>query len=305
MSLSLFSRLWRFLVRLRKRPLTMLGSLIVLIYLMIAILGPRIAPYQYDAIQRGEDRRALRNLAPSQEYLLGTDRNGFDVFSRILWGARETIGLPVIATTLAVSAGTFIGLLSGYLGGWFDEIISRILDALLAIPALVLALVLLTTLVPVINEMENNFVRSIGPTSISLIIVIMLLYVPIVARVIRSATLGVRERGFVEAARLRGEPLLYILFREILPNILPALVVEASLRLSYSIFLIASLGFLGLGVQPPSPEWGRMVLDARSEISNAPWALYAPVFTIATLIIGINLFSDGLRHILRSEDEMS
>ena len=303
--LSPFSSLWRFLIRLRQRPLALLGFLIVVLYLTIAILGPQIAPYRYESIQRGEDRRALRNLAPSSEYLLGTDRNGFDVFSRILWGARETIGLPVVATTLAVSLGTFIGLLAGYLGGWIDELISRILDALLAIPALVLALVLLTTLVPVMNQLESDLVRTIGPVSISLIIVILLLYVPIVARVIRSATLGVRERGFVEAARLRGEPLLYILFREILPNILPALVVEASLRLSYSIFLIASLGFLGLGVQPPSPEWGRMVLDARSDISSAPWALYAPVFTIASLIIGINLFSDGLRHIFRSEGEMS
>jgi len=290
-----------FFKQMAQRPVAFISMLIVLAYLVVAFVGPSIAPFEYDDILRGEDRRALRGLEPSSDYIFGTDRNGQDVFSRVLWGARETIGLPFVATILAVAFGTVIGLATGYIGGWFDEVISRALDSLLAIPALILALVMITTIVPVLDELDSPFIRSIGATNISLIVVIVLLYIPIVTRVIRSATLNVRESGYVEAAKLRGESIFYILFREIFPSVLPALVVEASLRLSYAIFLVASLGFLGLGVQPPSPEWGRMVLDARSDYATTPWALWYPVLAIAILIISINLMSDGLRKIFRYE----
>ena len=154
------------------------------------------------------------------------------MFSRVIWGAREVIAIPAIATALSVTLGAILGLALGYYGGWFDEVLSRALDSLLAIPALVLALVML---------------GIFGPSIIGIIIVIVLLYVPIVTRVIRSATLNIRSSGYIEAARLRGESTAYILFREILPGVLPALAVEAALRFSYAIFLTASLGFLGLG----------------------------------------------------------
>jgi peptide/nickel transport system permease protein len=236
---------------------------------------------------------------------MGTDSRGRDIFSRLLWGARDTIGLPAVATTFAVFFGTIIGLSTGYLGGWFDEGISRIMDSLLAIPALVLALVMLTTIVPILNTIEApglaQFISLFGANNISLTLVIVLLYVPIVTRVVRSATLTVRDSGYIEAAKLRGESIFYILFSEILPSVLPALVVEGSLRLSYAIFLVASLGFLGLGVQPPSPEWGRMVLDSRDFITTAPWTVWFPVLAIATLIVSINLMSDGMRRVLRNE----
>ncbi len=290
-----------FFRQMAQRPLAFAGMLIVFVYIGLAILGPTVAPYEFDDILRAEDRRALKNIAPSAEYPFGTDNVGRDVYSRVLWGARDTIGLPAVATAVAVFIGTCFGLATGYFGGLFDEIVSRTLDSLLAIPALVLALVMLTTIVPLLNESNNPLIRRVGPTNISIIIVIVLLYVPIVTRVIRSATLGLRDRGYVEAAKLRGESTLYILFREIFPGVLPALVVEASLRLSYAIFLVASLGFLGLGVQPPSPEWGRMVLDARSQIAVAPWALWFPVVAIAVFIISINLMSDGLRRVFRYE----
>lgn len=294
--------IFSFFTQMAKQPVSLVGTVIVVLYIFMAILGPTIAPYEFDAIQRGEDRRAIKNQAPSETFILGTDSIGRDVLSRVFWGARETIGLPAIATLLAVVAGSMIGLSSGYFGGWYDEIISRIMDSLLAIPALVLALVMLTTIVPSLNNLESNFIDSVGAEKISLIVVITLLYTPIVSRVIRSATLGVRSVGYVEAAKLRGESTFYILFREILPSVLPALVVEASLRFSYAIFLVASLGFLGLGVQPPSPEWGRMVLEARSNYTIAPWALWYPVLAIASLIISVNLMSDGLRRILRYEE---
>lgn len=261
------------------RPLSLLGLILVLLFGLMALLGPLVAPYEFDSIIRGAAR-----MPPSDQYLFGTDKLGRDVFSRVLWGAREMIALPGLATALAVTIGTAIGLFTGYRGGWLDEIMSRILDSLLAIPALLLALVMLGT---------------IGPSAGGIVIVITVLYVPIVARVIRSATLNLRSAGYIEAARLRGDSLAYILFREILPGVLPALAVEAALRFSYAIFLTASLGFLGLGVQPPSPDWGRMVSEAREGFARTPWALWYPSGAIAMLVIGVNLFADGLRRALR------
>lgn len=270
-----------FLRRLAARPLALFGTLIVALFLVLAVIGPAIAPYDYDAIIRGAARQP-----PSAEYLFGTDRLGRDVFSRVLWGAREIIGIPGVATTIAVVLGMSLGMFLGYIGGWIDELISRALDSLLAIPALLLALVMLGT---------------IGPSPMGIVIVIVLLYVPIVTRVIRSAALNVRAAGYIEAARLRGETTFYILFREILPSVLPALAVEAALRFSYAIFLTASLGFLGLGVQPPSPDWGRMVNEAREGFARTPWALWFPAGAIAALVIGVNLMADGLRRIFRYE----
>jgi peptide/nickel transport system permease protein len=270
--------------QIAKRPLALFGLIIVILFLLLALFGPMIAPHRFDEIIRGAAR-----LPPSSEYLFGTDRLGRDVFSRILWGARDSISLPFITSILSVFLGTCIGLIVGFFGGWIDEVVSRIMDALLAIPALVLALVMLGT---------------IGPSQIGIVIVIVILYTPIVARVVRSATLNIRDYGFIEAARLRGESTVYILFREILPGVLPALAVEGALRFSYAIFLTASLGFLGLGVPPPSPEWGRQVNEARSAVAQTPWALWAPAAAIALLIIGVNLLSDGLRRIFRYEGQL-
>ena len=264
-----------------RRPQSLIGLILVIVFALLALLGPIIAPYRFDAIIRGAAR-----LPPGMEYLFGTDNLGRDVFSRVLWGAREIIVLPSITTALSVIFGSAIGLLIGYYGGTLDSIVSRFIDSLLAIPALILAMVMLGT---------------IGSSSLGIVVVIVLLYTPIVARVARAATLSVRSAGYIEAARLRGESIFFILFREILPSILPALVVEGALRFSYAIFLTASLGFLGLGVQPPSPDWGRMVNEARSSFAQTPWALWAPAGAIALLIIGVNLLSDGLRRIFRYE----
>lgn len=266
------------------RPLSLLGSVIVVFFLVVAVLGPAIAPYDFDEIIRGAAREAPSSLHP-----FGTDHLGRDVFSRVVYGAREIIALPLITTILSVLFGASLGLFIGYYGGWVDEVIARLLDSLLAIPALVLAMVMLGTL---------------GPSPIGIIIVIVLLYTPIVARVVRSATLNLRSAGYIEAAKLRGESTAYILFRELLPGVLPALAVEAALRFSYAIFLQASLGFLGLGVQPPSPDWGRMVNEARGTFGQVPWALWFPAGAIATLVIGVNLLSDGLRRVFRREGQM-
>lgn len=298
----LLSSIRSFFSQMAKRPLSLAGMLAVFLFIVLAFVGASVAPYDFDDIQRGEDRRALKNLSPNAAFIMGTDNLGRDVFSRVLTGARDTIGLPAVATLVSVIIGTVIGLATGYIGGWFDEVISRGLDSLLAIPALVLALVMLTTIVPTLQNLDNSLIDQLGATNISITIVIVLLYVPIVTRVIRSATLNVRDMGYVEAAKLRGESTLYIMFREIMPSVLPALAVEASLRFSYAIFLVASLGFLGLGVQPPSPEWGRMVLDARSNFEQAPWALWYPAAAIAFLIVSVNLMADGLRRVFRYDE---
>ena len=219
---------------------------------------------------------------PSAKHWFGTDTLGRDVFSRVELGAADILSLAGLGTLLAVLSGTIFGLVSGYLGGRFDEILMRLFDSLLAMPALLLSLLLIGTL---------------GPSRNSVLIVIIIAYTPIVARVVRSVVLSIKSRGFVEAARLQGEPLIPLLFREVLPSVLPSLAVEAALRFSYAIFLVASLGFLGVGVQPPSPDWGLMVKEARTTINTTPWAMYFPAGAIALVVIGVNLMADGLKRV--------
>jgi peptide/nickel transport system permease protein len=260
-----------------------LGTSIVLLFILLALIGPWITPYEINQ-QIQEDARQ----APSARHLFGTDHLGRDVFSRVLLGAGQVLILAGSGTSLAVLIGTTLGLLSGYRGGWLDDLFMRFFDSLLAIPALLLALL---------------FLGMTGPSRESVLLVIVIVYTPIVARVVRSVVLSVKTRSFIDAARLQGEATVRILFREILPSAIPALTVEASLRFSYAIFLVSSLGFLGLGVQPPNPDWGLMVKEARAFVSQAPWAMYFPAGAIAVIVIGVNLMADGLRRILQVSPE--
>lgn len=245
----------------------------------MAIFGPLLAPYGGNE-QIVEDARQ----APSAAHWFGADRLGRDVFSRVVLGTRDLFTLAGTGTILAVVLGTCLGLVSGYSGGWFDEILMRFFDSLLALPALLLALLLLGTL---------------GPSSASVWLVIVVAYIPIVSRVVRSVVLAVKPLSYIEAAQLQGASSARIMFREILPAVLPTLAVEAALRFSYAIFLASSLGFLGVGVQPPSPDWGLMVNEARASVSQTPWALYFPAGAISLLVISVNLMADGLKHIFQ------
>lgn len=268
------------LAELYRRPASGFGATIVLIFLLVAVFGPLLAPYGPNQQLAAEAGRP-----PSARHPFGTDHLGRDVFSRVALGAREILVYAGSGTLLAVALGAGLGLLSGYQGGLFDELLMRAFDSLLAIPALLLALLLLGTL---------------GPGQLGILLVIAVVYTPIVARVVRSVVLVVKPLGFVEVARMQGEPLTWILLREILPSILPALAVEAALRFSYAIFLTASLGFLGIGVQPPNPNWGLMVSEARQHVFRTPWALYVPAAAISALVVGVNLTSDGLRRALQA-----
>lgn len=265
---------WR---RLRRHPAALVGTVIFCVLLICAVFGPWLTPYGYAA----QDIPA-RLQPPSWSHPFGTDQYGRDVFSRVIVGSRSVFALGGLGTVLAVMIGTAIGLVSGYVGRLWDEVIMRVLDVFLAIPSLLLALVLLAT---------------VGPSPFNLVLVVTLLYVPVVARVARSMVLDLKTKEFVEAARLRGEKHTYLLFREILPNALAPLLVETSIRFSYAIFLVASLGFLGLGVQPPSPDWGLQVNEARNWFSQAPWMLLFPAGAIALLVVATSLMTDGLRHV--------
>ena len=268
---------------LLRSPTSLIGLIIIVFWVVVAVIGPVIAPYGINDIDRGQVWKAA-----SSKHWIGTDNLGRDIFSRVILGAREILAQSGLGTLLAVLCGTFLGLLAGYRGGWFDDVLMRIFDSLLALPALLLALLFLGTL---------------GPSTGSVLVVIMIVYTPIVARVVRSTVLAIRSKAYVEAARLQGERQIHILYREILPSTLPALTVEVALRFSYAIFLIASLGFLGVGVQPPSPNWGLMVKEARNFVNLIPWALIFPALAISIVVIGVNLLADGLKTYLLSQGE--
>ena len=265
-----------------------IGLAILAVHSIAVIFGPWLTPYtptEYDLDHRFE--------GPSLNHFFGTDHNGRDVLSRVIAGARSIVFISVIGTALGIFLGTMIGITSGYLGGWFDQIAMRAMDFLLSFPSLLLALLLITI----------GLQRTSLDESWLIIAVIGIAFTPNNSRVIRSAALTIKPLEFVQNARLRGEPLYHIVLREILPNIVPVIGVEASLRLSFALLLTASLGFLGLGVQPPQPDWGLMVNESRTHLNLAPWASLAPAFAMGTLVIGVNLFADGIRQSLQLPED--
>jgi peptide/nickel transport system permease protein len=265
--------------RLQRNPAAFAGTVVFLFFLLMAIFGSLVAPYGFQA-----QDIASRLMPPGGTHVFGTDQYGRDIFSRVLAGSRTIFLLSGSGTILAALIGVSIGLLSGYYGRLWDEALMRVLDVLLSFPPLLFALLLLAT---------------VGPSVLNLLLVVTVLYVPMLARLARSMVLDLKTKEFVEAARIRGERDVVILFREILPNAMAPILVEMSVRFSYSIFLVASLGFLGLGVQPPSPDWGLQINEARSYFATAPWILLFPAGAISLLVIATNLMTDGLRQVLQ------
>ncbi len=263
----------------RRLPLKLvIGAVLLLAILVIAAAAPFIVPYRFDEMS------ILHRLKPpNARNWLGTDEFGRDVLSRTLMGARLSLLMGFCATGLSLLIGVPLGLVAGYRQGRVDEIIMRASDVLLAFPPIMLGLLLLAVTPP-----------SIG----KLIVAVGIVYVPGTVRLTRSVTLDLGGEEFVQAARARGEGTGYLLFAEILPNAWPAIMVEASLRITFAILLAAALSFIGLGAQPPSSDWGLMISEARPLLDRAPWVALAPGIAMGLTVIGVNLLGDGLREVL-------
>ncbi|HSI01907.1 MAG TPA: ABC transporter permease [Reyranella sp.] len=270
-----WARAWR---RLRRRKGAMVALVVVVMLILVAVLAPWIAPFDPTKTSFTMVRKA-----PSWAHWLGTDEVGRDILSRVIFGARASLSAGLVSVGIAVGAGVPLGLLAGYAGGWIDAIISRVVDAMLAIPFLILAIALAAFLGPSLS----NAMIAIGVTA-----------TPVFIRLTRGQTLGAKVEDYVEAARAVGNPHWRIALRHVLPNIVPPLLVQASLAIAGAIIAEAALSFLGLGQQPPAPSWGSMLNTAQRFIAQAPWMAFWPGFAIFFAVLSFNLLGDGLRDAL-------
>jgi peptide/nickel transport system permease protein len=282
-------RAWGGLAVLFASRTAVVGLVIVLFWVVVAILAPVLTPYS----PTFQDYKA-QNSGPSAAHLLGVDDLGRDLWSRLLYGARVVIvelpindhvwlpiGTAIWGVLLGLAVGCTLGLMSGYLGGWIDEVVMRILDAMMAFPVILLYMII---------------IAAVGASATNVVLAIAIVGTPGIARLVRSLALDIRTRDYIRAAELRGENPFYIMFVEILPNARGPIIVDAMLRVGYAIFAMGTLGFLGLGLPPPSPDWGSMVAAGRRFIlAGSPWAALWPSLAIASLVVGLNLLADGLR----------
>ncbi len=269
---------WRLLLR---RPTFIAGATILLFWIVCAIFGPAIAPH--DPLAQS---LLATNSAPSGAHLFGTDQLGRDVLSRVIVGSRSILVVAALATVLGTVAGTALGLVMGYLGGIVDMVVSRGVEAVLALPVVIIALL---------------FVVSVGPSLVTITLVVGFVFTPLIARTVRSAVLVESQLDYLSSARLLGEKPAHIMFVEVLPNVLPAILVEFTVRLGYAIFTVAALSFLGFGIQPPTPDWGA---DIAANYGVLPagywWMTLFPALAIASLVIAINLVTDSIEQVLAS-----
>ena len=271
------SRLRDVLRSLLRHRSALIGGVIVLFFLMIALLADFIAPY--DFAERSEDLLQ----PPSAEHWFGTDETGRDIFSRVLYGARISLRVGFFAIAGSIVIGSFLGLIAGFYGGWRDVVISRLFDILLAFPSILLAIAI---------------VAMLGPGLNNALLAIAIINIPTFGRLMRSQVLSVKQEDFVLAARAMGMTNRRILFRHILPNSWTPIMVQGTLGFATAVIEAAALGFLGLGAQPPQPEWGTMLADARGFIQLAPWTMVFPGLAIMLTVLGFNLLGDGLRDVL-------
>ena len=268
--------------RMRWRSMhLLLGGLLVGLMALAALLAPLLAPVPPDLV-----RTDLQMLPPGSQALLGTDLFGRDQFSQVLWGAQLAIELSVFATLLALLPGVFLGLLAGYWQGWFDDVVSRVMDAWLALPGMLLAIIL---------------VARLGPSLYTTIFALGVTGIPSFYRVARSGTLSLRHMLYVEATRSLGAGDGSILLQHILPNLASPIVVLASLRMGTSLLAGTGLSFIGLGAQPPAPEWGSMLSAGKNYLDTAWWLSVFPGLAITICVLGFNLLGDGLRDVLALE----
>lgn len=264
--------------RLLRQKSALLGLVIVGVLLLTALLAPLLAPYDPLATDLPN-----RLQAPSAEHLFGTDAHGRDILSRIIYGTRISIQVGIIAVGISLVFGTFLGAVSGYFGGKLDLVIMRFIDIMMAFPYILLAIAITAML---------------GPGLTNAMIAIGIVGIPIYARVIRGVVLSVKEMEYIEAAKVSGCSNFRIIFRHVLPNCLAPLVVQATLGVGTAILDAAGLGFLGLGAQPPHPEWGIMLNQGKEVMQIAPWVIMFPGAAILLVVLGFNLLGDGLRDAL-------
>jgi peptide/nickel transport system permease protein len=253
-----------------------IGVAIILAWVFIAIAAPLIAPYS------PTEMHSARLEPPSPEHWLGTDHLARDVLSRLFWGTRVVVVLAPLSVFLGILIAAPLGLISGYVGGRIDTLIMRGVDILLSFPTLLIYILIITTF---------------GPSAVVVVISIALGSIPPITRIVRSLVLDVRTKDYVSAARLRGERRSYILLREILPNVSGPIIVDTMIRIGYAIMAIGALGFLGLGIPPPTPDWGGMINEGRQWIFAMPWIVLAPAIALSSVVIGLNLLADGIREI--------
>ena len=271
----MFDDIWR---QFRKQRLGLIGGGILCMLLLMALLAPVLAPYDplaQDLYQRLQP--------PSADHWFGTDDFGRDILSRIVYGSRISLRIGLIAISLALTGGTLFGLVAGYRGGMVDMLIMRSMDLMLAFPSILLAIAI---------------VAVIGPGIENAILAVSIVLVPQFARLVRSSVLTVREATYVEAARALGATESRLLFYSILPNCTAPLIVQTTLGMGTAILDAAGLSFLGLGAQPPVPEWGAMLSGGRELLLRAPWVMTFPGLAIFAVVLGLNLFGDGLRDAL-------
>lgn len=287
---SLFKDAWRHLIQKRS---AVVGMTILVILAVVAILAPLIAPFDPEIQLIGKEDGIKKRSGPcihmlgcpeeKPQHIFGVDANFRDFFSRVLYGARLSLMVGFASVSIAIVTGTILGSLAGFLGGWVDNVIMRLMDVLLAFPALILAIAIVTVL---------------GPGLINALIAISIVTIPAYARVIRSSVLTVKEQDYVLAGRSIGVPQFRILTRDVLPNAITPLIVQGTLGIGTAIVEVAALSFLGLGAQPPTPEWGLMISAERNQIFTAPYLVLIPGICIALVVLGFNLLGDGLQDAL-------
>jgi len=276
LSSSLGRRLRKLITDLRRSKSATIGIGIALFWILVAVTAPLISPYS------PTDLIADRLLSSSQEHLLGTDNLGRDVLSRLIWGSRTVLLLAPTSVLLGLMLGAPLGLASGYLGGILDTVIMRSCDILLSFPFTLFYILI---------------IGIYGSSSIMVVITIAIGMVPTTTRIVRGLVMDERTRDYVNAARLRGEKLWYILGREILPNVSGPIIVDTCIRIGYAVMAVGTLGFLGLGIPPPTPDWGGMINEGLSWIFRQPFIVLSPAVVLSSLVIGLNMIADGIREI--------
>ena len=264
--------------QLRKNKLALTGLGIITFFILLAVFGPLLTSRGFETMDA-----SVRLLPPSADHWFGTDYSGRDIFTRIVYGARVSLMVGFFAVTGALVFGSLLGILAGFYGKWIDMIISRIFDIMLAFPSILLAIAI---------------VAILGPSLQNALIAIAIINIPIFGRLVRSKVISIRQEEYIMAAKAQGMKNGRILFHHVLPNSIAPIIVQTTLGFGTAILEAAALGFLGLGAQPPTPEWGRMLSESRQYIQSAPWTVLFPGLSIMLVVLGFNMIGDGLRDAL-------